>query len=188
MLMACVASSAYAVAGRVAEARAVAGDVATSGAITVVITITSRGPSGRTSCSCSGTTSPTTATAPRIRGWALSPARGATPSASRNEAAHGRKPTGRFSDGLVQSDFLAKIMGHSESPPPYTGDSDNWDDGIDASGMNFAVAEAGALEAPSGVLKLRAQVQQLRDLVRDGLVDDRDFTDSVALVAYSGND
>lgn len=83
----------------------------------------------------------------------------------KSEAAHGRKPTGRFSDGLVQSDFLAKIMGHNESPPPYTGDSDNWDDGIDASGMNFAVAEAGALEAPPGVLKLRGQVQQLRDLV-----------------------
>jgi len=105
-----------------------------------------------------------------------------------SDAAHGRKATGRFSDGLVQSDFLAKIMGHGESPPPYAGDGDNWDDGIDASGMNFAVAQAGALEAPRGVLRLRAQVRQLRDLVRDGLVDDRDFTNSVALVAYSGND
>ncbi|OEL19722.1 GDSL esterase/lipase [Dichanthelium oligosanthes] len=99
---------------------------------------------------------------------------------------HDRKATGRYSDGLVQSDFLAKIMGHAESPPPYM--SDNWDDGIDASGLNFAIGEAGALEVPSGVLKLGAQVQQLRDLVRDGLVDDRDFEESVALVAYSGND
>ncbi|RCV40335.1 hypothetical protein SETIT_9G044800v2 [Setaria italica] len=99
---------------------------------------------------------------------------------------HQPKPTGRFSDGLVQSDFLAKIMGHSESPPPYTGD--DWDNGIDASGLNFAVAGAAALDVTGGVLNISAQVQQLRNLVRDGLVDDRDFKESVALVAYSGND
>lgn len=103
-----------------------------------------------------------------------------------SDTAHGRKPTGRFSDGLVQSDFLAKIMGHSESPPPYTGD--DWDNGIDASGLNFAVAGAAALDVTGGVLNISAQVQQLRNLVRDGLVDDRDFKESVALVAYSGND
>ncbi|CAN6291419.1 unnamed protein product [Urochloa humidicola] len=103
-----------------------------------------------------------------------------------SDTAHGGKPTGRFSDGLVQSDFLAKIMGRSESPPPYAGG--DWDNGIDASGMNFAVADSGALEVPAGVLKLGAQVQQLRNLVRDGLVDHRDFRESVALVGYSGND
>ncbi|CAL4944993.1 unnamed protein product [Urochloa decumbens] len=104
-----------------------------------------------------------------------------------SDTAHDGKPTGRFSDGLVQSDFLAKIMGYPESPPPYAGGGD-WGNGIDASGMNFAVADSGALEVPGGALKLDAQVQQLRNLVRDGLVDHRDFKESVALVGYSGND
>jgi hypothetical protein len=103
-----------------------------------------------------------------------------------SDTAHARRPSGRFSDGLVQSDFMAKIMGHREAPPPYT--YDDWHDGIDDAGLNFAVGESGALETPAGVTKLGKQVQQLRRLIRDGLVERRDLRDSVALVAYSGND
>ncbi|KAJ1287377.1 hypothetical protein BS78_02G005500 [Paspalum vaginatum] len=103
-----------------------------------------------------------------------------------SDKVHGRKPTGRLSDGLVQSDFVAMIMGHRESPPAYN--SDDWDDdAVDASGMNFALAGARALKA-QGVPTLRKQVQQLRGLVNDGVVRDEDFKGSVALVAYSGND
>ncbi|WVZ61486.1 hypothetical protein U9M48_011349 [Paspalum notatum var. saurae] len=101
-----------------------------------------------------------------------------------SDKVHGRKPTGRLSDGLVQSDYVAMIMGHRESPPAYN--SDDWDDA--SGGMNFAVGGARALKAP-GVPTLGKQVQQLRDLVRDGVVTDDDLKDySVALVAYSGND
>ncbi|RCV09135.1 hypothetical protein SETIT_2G002100v2 [Setaria italica] len=103
-----------------------------------------------------------------------------------SDTAHGRQPSGRFSDGLVQPDFLAKIMGRSESPPPYT--YDDWDDGIDAAGLNFAVGGSVALDTPAGVPKLRAQVQQLRNLIRDGVVERKDLRDSVALLAYSGDD
>ncbi|KAG0541345.1 hypothetical protein BDA96_02G008200 [Sorghum bicolor] len=111
-----------------------------------------------------------------------------------SDAAHGRKPTGRFSDGLVQSDYMAKIMGKRESPPAYNGDG--WDgEVVDPSGLNFAVGGAGVMRAPPGaapagarVAMLRAQVTQLRDLVSDGLLDDKDFDESVALVAFSGND
>jgi len=109
-----------------------------------------------------------------------------------SDAAHGRKPTGRFSDGLVQSDYMAKIMGKRESPPAYNGDG--WDgDTADPSGMNFAVGGAGVMQAPNaasvgGAPTLRAQVRQLRDLVRDGVLQDKDFEESVALVAFSGND
>ncbi|RLM85899.1 hypothetical protein C2845_PM04G00520 [Panicum miliaceum] len=39
-----------------------------------------------------------------------------------SDTAHARRPSRRFSDGLVQSDFMAKIMGHREAPPPYTYD------------------------------------------------------------------
>ncbi|CAN6222144.1 unnamed protein product [Urochloa humidicola] len=103
-----------------------------------------------------------------------------------SDAAHAQQPSGRFSDGLVQSDYMAKIMGRSEAPPPYS--YDDWDKGIDDAGLNFAVGGAVALDAPEGVPKLREQVQQLRDLIREGLVERRDLRDSVALVAYSGND
>jgi hypothetical protein len=103
-----------------------------------------------------------------------------------SDTAHGRQPTGRFSDGLVQPDFLAKILGRGESPPPYS--YDDWDDGIDDAGLNFAVGGAVALDTPAGVPKLREQVQQLRDLIRDGVVERKDLRDSVALLVYSGND
>ncbi|CAN6212869.1 unnamed protein product [Urochloa humidicola] len=103
-----------------------------------------------------------------------------------SDAAHAQQPSGRFSDGLVQSDYMAKIMGRGEAPPPYS--YDDWDKGIDDAGLNFAVAGAVALDEPAGVPRLREQVQQLRDLIRDGLVERRDLRDSVALVAYSGND
>ncbi|XP_039822972.1 GDSL esterase/lipase At5g03600-like [Panicum virgatum] len=103
-----------------------------------------------------------------------------------SDAAHGRKPTGRFSDGLVQSDFLAKIIGHRASPPAYLGDE--WDDVMDPAGMNFAFGDSGVLDVPSGVPRLGKQVQQLASLIKAGVVDDRDLKGSVALVAYSGND
>jgi len=103
-----------------------------------------------------------------------------------SDTAHARRPSGRFSDGLVQSDFMAKIMGRREAPPPYT--YDDWADGIDAAGLNFAVGESGALDTPAGVTRLGKQVQQLRRLLKDGRVERRDLRDSVALVAYSGND
>jgi hypothetical protein len=99
---------------------------------------------------------------------------------------YGRKPTGRFSDGLVQSDFLAKIIGHRASPPAYLGDE--WDDVMDPAGMNFAFGDSGVLDVPSGVPRLGKQVQQLASLIKAGVVDDRDLKGSVALVAYSGND
>ena len=80
-----------------------------------------------------------------------------------SDPAHGRKPTGRFSDGLVQSDYMAKIMGHRESPPAYNGDG--WDgDVVDPSSINFAVGGAGVLQAPHAaghVPTLHAQVTQL---------------------------
>ena len=103
-----------------------------------------------------------------------------------SDTAHARRPSGRFSDGLVQSDFMAKIMGRREAPPPYA--YDDWADGIDAAGLNFAVGDSGALDTPAGVTRLGKQVQQLRRLLKDGRVERRDLRDSVALVAYSGND
>nr|CAB3455466.1 unnamed protein product [Digitaria exilis] len=102
-----------------------------------------------------------------------------------SDAAHAKQPSGRFSDGLVQPDYLAKIMGHRESPPPYT--YDDWADGIDDAGLNFAVG-GSVVHRTAGTPKLGDQVQQLRSLIRDGTVTRGDLNGSVALIAISGND
>ncbi|XP_062191214.1 GDSL esterase/lipase At5g03600-like [Phragmites australis] len=99
---------------------------------------------------------------------------------------HDNSPTGRFSNNMVQSDFLAKILGHDESPPPYAahkarrGKKSNR---INSSGMNFANASSGAVYL---VPTLGAQIDQFSSLVSDGVITERDLDESVALVAYSG--
>ncbi|GJM94388.1 hypothetical protein PR202_ga11028 [Eleusine coracana subsp. coracana] len=104
-----------------------------------------------------------------------------------SDSAHGYRPTGRFSDGLVQSDFLAKILGRDESPPAYRIWSAEDDDGSPFAGLNFAVAGSsvfrgnGTEEATS----LPDQIDQLRNLLSDGDVARKDLQDSVALVAVS---
>ncbi|CAN6336684.1 unnamed protein product [Urochloa humidicola] len=94
-----------------------------------------------------------------------------------SDSDHGNRPTGRVSDGLVQSDFLAKILGGDESPPPSRQTQ------RDPSGVNFAVGGSGVFagEAPS----LRQQVEQLASLVSRGVVEAGDLAESVALVSVS---
>ncbi|TVU38320.1 hypothetical protein EJB05_11683, partial [Eragrostis curvula] len=102
-----------------------------------------------------------------------------------SDEAHGNKPTGRLSDGLVQSDFLAKILGMDESPPA---ERLRGKKGVDPSGMNFAVCGAGAYikldEDP--VPTFGEQIDSFRRLVKHDIID-RDLNGSVALVAFSGS-
>ncbi|CAN6335366.1 unnamed protein product [Urochloa humidicola] len=103
-----------------------------------------------------------------------------------SDSAHHKNATGRFSDGLVQSDFLARILGRvDESPPPSRLREANE---VDPSGVNFAMAGSGALVASPGEdsSSLATQVAQFRRLVRHGIVDQVDLDDSVALIAFSG--
>ncbi|KAF8662521.1 hypothetical protein HU200_056116 [Digitaria exilis] len=78
-----------------------------------------------------------------------------------SDSTHHMNATGRFSDGLVQSDYV---------------------------GVNFAmsgsgVAPSSATDSPS----LSRQIDQFRMLVRHGIIDDDDLDDSVALISISGN-
>ncbi|KAF8664554.1 hypothetical protein HU200_054736 [Digitaria exilis] len=94
-----------------------------------------------------------------------------------SDADHDNKPTGRCSDGLVQSDFLAKILGLDDAPTPQRM---RRNEGVDlSSGINFA-SGGGALVG----WNLDTQIDELRKLVRHGIID-KNLTKSVALVAVS---
>ncbi|KAJ1291529.1 hypothetical protein BS78_02G321900 [Paspalum vaginatum] len=99
-----------------------------------------------------------------------------------NDKDHGTSPSGRFSNGLVLSDFVARIMGLKESPPAERKREQN---GVDPSGMNFAVGGAGVVEGTHEAPKLGTQIDKFRRMVRHGIID-KDLTDSVALIAFSG--
>ncbi|TVU38322.1 hypothetical protein EJB05_11685 [Eragrostis curvula] len=95
---------------------------------------------------------------------------------------HGTSPTGRFSDAMVQPDFLARILGKEESPPA---ERRRDQDGVDPFGMNFAVGSAGIVAGSRDAPNFGTQVDSFRRLVRHGIIN-KDLTDSVALVAFSG--
>nr|CAB3454732.1 unnamed protein product [Digitaria exilis] len=99
-----------------------------------------------------------------------------------NDKDHGASPSGRFSNGLVLSDFFARILGQKESPPA---ERKREQDGVDPFGMNFAVGGAGVVEGTREAPKLGRQVDKFTRLVRHGIID-KDLTDSVALIAFSG--
>ncbi|XP_062183347.1 GDSL esterase/lipase At5g03610-like [Phragmites australis] len=63
-----------------------------------------------------------------------------------SDSAHGNRAAGRFSDGLIQSDFLAKILGRDESSPPNRSRKRN---DADPFGVNFAVAGSGMYDKGS---------------------------------------
>jgi phospholipase/lecithinase/hemolysin len=58
-------------------------------------------------------------------------------------------------------------------------------DGVDPSGMNFAVGGAGVVEGTSDAPTLGRQVDKFSRLLNHGIIDG-DLADSVALIAFSG--
>ncbi|CAM0902050.1 unnamed protein product [Alopecurus aequalis] len=93
-------------------------------------------------------------------------------------------PTGRFSDFMVQPDFIAQMMGLPKSPPAYFGTQGQF---CDTSGMNFGFG-------PSGVnhitifMNVREQVDTFKGMIKSGVISKDHVTNSVALIAISGND
>ena len=78
--------------------------------------------------------------------------------------------------------FAARTLGRDESPPAERQREQN---GVDPSGMNFAVGGAGVREGTHEAPKLGTQIEEFRRLVRQGIID-KDLNDSVALIAFSG--
>ncbi|PUZ74987.1 hypothetical protein GQ55_1G110900 [Panicum hallii var. hallii] len=96
-----------------------------------------------------------------------------------------RDPTGRFSNGFVQSDFIAKILGRTKAPETYRDTKEN--DG-DKFGVNFAVGGAGVFEVPRKAPTLAKQISSFKKMLDGGDIGKWQLKESVALVAISGND
>ncbi|KAF7103028.1 hypothetical protein CFC21_104065 [Triticum aestivum] len=95
-------------------------------------------------------------------------------------------PSGRFSNYKIQSDFIATMMGLEEAPPAHALTAKKT---CDPSGMTFATGGAGVLQSTSHeVPALAKQVDTFRKMVKDGTITGKQLSQSVALVAFSGND
>ncbi|XP_052172325.1 GDSL esterase/lipase At5g03610-like [Diospyros lotus] len=97
------------------------------------------------------------------------------------------KPAGRFSDGRILIDLLARALG-LRSPVPY-----KWmkyaPDRLLKYGMNFAHGGTGVFETLSTGPNLTAQIHQLSSLVNNGSVfTTEDLQSALALVTVAGND
>ncbi|KAF7019034.1 hypothetical protein CFC21_032264 [Triticum aestivum] len=95
--------------------------------------------------------------------------------------------TGRFSDFMVQSDFIAKMLGLPQSPPTYLSTPDLH---CDPSGMNFAFYGAGMFRFPGEMMMMSVseQVDVFESMIKDGTISHNHVTHSVALLAVSGTD
>ncbi|KAM7265125.1 hypothetical protein ACFE04_002808 [Oxalis oulophora] len=93
------------------------------------------------------------------------------------------KPSGRFSDGKVLSDFIAEFLG-IESPIAYrlrqSGNQQN--------GINFAYGGTGVFPTTVGKPTLAQQIGLLEQLIQQNVYTRDDLGSSVALISVAGND
>ncbi|XP_031108503.1 GDSL esterase/lipase At5g03610-like [Ipomoea triloba] len=95
------------------------------------------------------------------------------------------KPSGRFSDGRVLTDFVAEYLG-IRSPVPYR----EWKLGLNLQkyGMNFAYGGTGVFNTINGGPNMTAQINDFQQLIQQRVFTKRDLTSSVAHVSPAGND
>ncbi|GER29086.1 GDSL esterase/lipase [Striga asiatica] len=96
------------------------------------------------------------------------------------------KPAGRFSDGRVLTDYLAKFLG-LKTPLAY-----EWmklgGKKID-NGLNFAYGGTGVFDTLGGLLpNMSTQIDFLENLMNQSLYTKSDLQSSVVLVCLAGND
>nr|GMC90432.1 GDSL esterase/lipase At5g03610-like [Ipomoea batatas] len=95
------------------------------------------------------------------------------------------KPSGRFTDGRVFTDILAKLLG-LKSPIPY-----KW---IKYAmhrlqyGMNFAYGGTGVFDTLILAPNLTTQIDIFEKLIKDSVYTKKDLESSLFLVSVSGND
>lgn len=95
------------------------------------------------------------------------------------------KPSGRYSNGRVLTDFVASYF-NVNSPVPYEHRNDS-DRNITADGINFAYGGTGVFNTSNGLPNLTAQINLLKQLVV-GVYSVQDLESSLVLVSVAGND
>ncbi|CAH9113510.1 unnamed protein product [Cuscuta epithymum] len=97
------------------------------------------------------------------------------------------KPSGRWSDGCVLTDYIASHLG-IESPQAY----ELWKGGGEAqnpqNGMNFAYGGTGVFNTSVNGPNLTTQINSLQQLLEQNVYTKDDLSSSVALVSSVGND
>ncbi|KAI6697872.1 hypothetical protein NL676_017991 [Syzygium grande] len=95
------------------------------------------------------------------------------------------KPTGRYSDGRVLTDFLAAYFG-MRSPIPYKWRKVGFK--YVKYGMNFAFGGTGVFDTLFPQPNMTVQIDLFQQLVADSVYTGLDLQSSLALVTNSGND
>lgn len=95
------------------------------------------------------------------------------------------KPSGRFSDGRISTDFLARYLG-LKSPLPY-----RWRKHTPQNtkyGINFAFGGTGVFDTPAPYPNMTTQIDLFQDLVKENMFTTWDLQNAIALVSLAGND
>lgn len=95
------------------------------------------------------------------------------------------KPTGRFSDGRVLTDYLASLVG-LKSPIPY-----RWRKiGLKAlrNGINFAYGGTGVFNTLVPLPNITSQIDLFEQVIEQGVYSLQDIQRSIAVVSIAGND
>ncbi|XP_061340301.1 GDSL esterase/lipase At5g03610 isoform X2 [Gastrolobium bilobum] len=95
------------------------------------------------------------------------------------------KPAGRFSDGRVLTDYIAKYLG-VKSPVPYR--LRKLMPQHLKYGMNFAVGGTGVFDTSALGPNMTTQIDLLHQVINDKVYTASDLSNSVALISVAGND
>ncbi|XP_031476325.1 GDSL esterase/lipase At5g03610-like [Nymphaea colorata] len=95
------------------------------------------------------------------------------------------KPSGRFSDGRVFTDFVAAYMG---IPNPVTYRVREVAGKRKQFGMNFAYGGTGVFNTLVALPNMTTQIDFFEKLIKTGVYDETDLKSSIALVSVAGND
>ncbi|GAB2272202.1 hypothetical protein Dimus_007022 [Dionaea muscipula] len=96
------------------------------------------------------------------------------------------KPAGRWSDGFVFTDYIAKYM-RMRSPVTFRSWKNHGPEKLKY-GVSFAYGGTGVFDTDAPYPNMTAQINLLRRLVKQGVYNSHDLRNSVALVSLVGND
>ncbi|KAK4835843.1 hypothetical protein QYF36_015213 [Acer negundo] len=96
------------------------------------------------------------------------------------------KPSGRFSDGYVLTDYIASSLG-IKSPVPFERRNVTRKSGLEY-GMNFAYGGTGVFNTLVDQPNMTIQIDNFQELLDKNVYTNHDLNESFALVSAAGND